>query len=350
MISELLTGPRVEAFWVELLDVDDNPIRVLDGISDTTVAQNWDSTIRGGIQFSLHAQGNEDVNWMQNRFRPWIWSNGMSWPVGVFLPTSPTAKYSETSKTWDVSGLDKTSILDEDKVLQTYSVAKGAIITDVVRTLIESVGETRVALTPSVKVARDLMVWEPGTSILAIINDLFDHINYEHLWADKTGQFRAEPYIESQARPVSAVFAEGDASIHSPVFARTQDVTGVPNRVVLVTAGTDEAPALTAIATNTNPDSPYSYQSRGNRWVTRTYTGVEAADQATLNSLASKYLWTAATPIAYLDVSHAIVSLDLGNVVQFISDDVDVLALVNEYTIPLEVGALMTGKWQELAS
>lgn len=348
VIHELLTGPRVEAFWVELLDIDDNPVRVLDGVLDVTVTQNWDSRIRGGMQLSLDSVGNGDINWMRSRFRPWAWSNGVRWPLGVFIPASPTAKYSETGKLWEMSCIDKTSVLDEDKVLRSYSVAKGTVATDVVRTLIESVGETRVALTPSTKTVRALMVWEPGTSILTIINDLLDHINYEHLWADGTGQFRAEPYIDPRERPVTAEFLEGESSIHSPRFDRTQDVTGVPNRVVLVTSGTSEAPALVSVATNTNEDSPYSFQSRG-RWVTQTYTGVEAADQATLDSLASKYLWTAATPIAYLSVSHASVPLDLGNVVQFTSSDVETLALVNEYSVKLEVGAQMTGKWQEIA-
>ena len=106
---------------------------------------------------------------------------------------------------------------------------------------------------------------------------------------------------------------------------------------------------MTATADNTDPASPYSIPSRG-RVVARTYAGVEAADQPTLDALAARYLADASTPSATLEVQHASVPLDGNDVVRFASAGVDTLAVVEGWQVDLTPGSLMTGNWREVVS
>lgn len=320
----------------------------LDGVTGCRVEHNVNAQIRGGCSLSLRDVG-QDLDWASVRFRPWVRVNNLTWPLGVFLPASPSLSHDEFGSAWDVPCLDKTSILDQDVMTSSYSVLAGAVVTDQVAELIAGAGESSVAITPSTLTTRSPQTWEPGTSRLRIINDLLDGINYFSLWADRRGLYRAEPYRRPQDRSLAATFAAGEAAIHSPRWSRAQDIAGVPNRVVLVVEGDEDTPGMTATADNTDPASPYSIPSRG-RVVARTYTGVEAADQPTLDALAARYLADASTPSATLEVQHASVPLDGNDVVRFASAGVDTLAVVEGWQVDLTPGSLMTGNWREVVS
>lgn len=318
----------------------------LDGVTGCRVEHNVNAVIRGGCQLSLRDVG-QDLDWNRVRFRPWARVNDLTWPLGVFLPASPSLSHDEHGLAWEVPCLDKLSILDQDMTTQTYSVPAGAVVTDEVAALIASVGE-RSAVTASDLTARSAMTWEPGTTKLRIVNDLLDSINYFALWADRNGLLRAEPYRRPQDRTLAATFARGEAAIHSPRWSREQDIAAVPNRVVLKVEGDDENPGMVAVADNTDPSSPYSIPARAGRIVARPYDNVEASSQAVLDSLAARYLTDASSPSATLSVSHAAVPLDGNDVVRFASQGVDTLAVVEGYSVDLKAGALMTGTWREV--
>ena len=317
----------------------------LDGVTGCRVEHNVNAQIRGGCSLSLRDVGQE-LDWASVRFRPWVRVNNLTWPLGVFLPASPSLSHDEFGSAWDVPCLDKTSILDQDVMTTSYSVPAGAVVTDQVAELIAGAREASTASAPSTLTTRPPQTWEPGTSRLRIINDLLDGINYFSLWADRHGLFRAEPYRRPQDRSLAATFAAGEAAIHSPRWSRAQDIAGAPTRTVVIVEGDEETPGMTATADNTDPASPYSIPSRG-RVVARTYTGVEAADQPTLDALAARYLADASTPSATLEVQHASVPLDGNDVVRFASAGVDTLAVVEGWQVDLTPGSLMTGTWRE---
>lgn len=321
----------------------------LDGVTSCRVEHNVNAAIRGGCSLSLRDVAGQDLDWASVRFRPWVRVNNLTWPLGVFLPASPSLSHDEFGSAWEVPCLDKTSILDQDVMTSSYSVPVGTVVTDRVADLIAGAGESSVAITPSTLTTRSPQTWEPGTSRLRIINDLLDGINYFSLWADRRGLYRAEPYRRPQDRALAATFAAGEASIHSPRWSRAQDIAGVPNRTVLVVEGDEDTPGMVATADNADPASPYSIPSRG-RVVARTYTGVEAADQPTLDAMAARYLADASTPSATLEVQHASVPLDGNDVVRFASSGVDTLAVVEGWQVDLTPGSLMTGNWREVVS
>ena len=121
--------------------------------------------------------------WTQIRVQPWVsidFADGEtdSWPLGVYLPATPTIHWSDAVATADVDLYDKLLILVEDKVNATFAVPAGAVVTEQVEAIIASAGESRMSIAASTATLRSAMVWEPGTTKLRIINDLLAAVNY----------------------------------------------------------------------------------------------------------------------------------------------------------------------------
>lgn len=355
-----LTGPRIEKYWVEVLDSSDSLIAALPavnsdattfGVLDGTVTYNVDATVQSGASLEL-LNVPDSFNWGSWRFKIWVSANGISWPLGVYLPAKPDTEHSATAAKSSASLLDKTSILDARLVGQTFSVAAGQnVVSNVTQILTVLFGESNVAITPSSKTLSTALTWSPGDSYLKVVNDLLSAIAYNNLWADRFGQFRAEPWVDPASQQPAHVFARGETAIHLPTFTVSQDVSGVPNEVVCLTAGTDTTAGMYSRVTNEDASSPYSYQAR-QRWVSAVYTDVAAADQATLDTIAHQHLVDSMSPAWYASVSHAAVPLDARDVVQFTSGDVDRVCWVNEwaYSSLKAPGALMTGKWKAVTA
>lgn len=354
-LDPALRGPRATSYWVEMLDRSGAPIGNLDGTTDPatgarrpglidgSLSYNVDSEIMGGGSLTIAAPAG--IDWHTVRFRPWVLVNDRRWPLGVYVPASPEHAYTATGKTATVSILDLTSIPASTRLTATWSTAAGtdpvAAVADRLAVLF---GAPATVLTPTTKRTASAMTWPAGTTWLSVFNDLLTSVGYNRLWCDNLGQYRSEPWVDPATVEPEIIFAEGSDAIHAPEFTTTQDVAGVPNRMICTTAGDDTTPGMVAVATNTDPASPYSYQRRG-RWVDAYRDGVEAADLATLNAYARKELTLNTSPPWYVTVSHYVIPLRARNVVRFASADVDRVAWVNEWGITLRTGSLMTGKW-----
>lgn len=330
------TGPRIETFWVDLLDGEERFVRRLDTLRDGTVEKKFDSTVQGGCKLTIDFP---DIQFLSARFRPWVRVNSTSTPLGVFLATSPEESWFEGVRTWEIGGLDKLTVLSEDAVEETFSLASGTFVIPEVRNQINAAGETAMVVTDSLATLREPIVWPAGTTRLKIVNDLLQAINYRKIWADGYGRYRVEPWSDPSSRPVKHVFEAGDRAIHMSEWTRTQDLAAVPNKVILTTSGTDDKPALRAVARNENPNSPYSYQSRG-RWVTQVHTDVEAVDQETIDGLAKRYLSEASSPVAHYKAQHAFMPMDPQDIMRWRTGGRDALVMVSEFKIPLSPGQM----------
>lgn len=345
-----LTGHRSESWRVELLNLSDTSLGNLDGVAGGDLTFNVYATIRGGG--SLDYKG-EPIDWLAHRVQPWYRAEFMGqmieWPLGVFIPAAPATGYGAAGGTQGIELYDKTLILDQDKVEATYSVAAGAVVTAAVRDLLESIGETRLAVTDSPEKLTTAMIFEAGTSKLRIINDLLDAINYFSIWVDGTGTFRVEPYRKPADRPVRFGFVDDATSIYSPDFVHDFDTFEVPNRVVLIGQSDGEELAPTAVAENRNPGDLFSYPSRG-RWITRVEEGVEATSQAVLDALAARYLADGRSVGSTFDFKHAPIPLDFNDAVGFRRDaeGIDVLGVVESISYSFATGALCSTKIREV--
>jgi len=335
-----MSGHRQAEYVVRLLDREDQEIRVLDGVEAGSVQLSASTRLRASGSLTIRDTG-ESIDWLTQRVRIDYVPVGIEgWSIGVFCFASPRALYSDDGLSWEVELLGKLTLLDRVRTESTLTIPAGANLVEQARLLIVAEGETRIAATPSSAMARSAMTWDPGTSVLTIINDLLGAAGYWAVSADGVGVFRLAPYVRPAARPTALVFAEGEMSIHSPEWTRDQDIAAVPNRVVLVGQGSDDRPALVGVATNEDASSPYSFQARGG-WVVHSETGVEAADQATIDALARRRLIDASTPTGTEEIRHMPVQITPNDLVRFTSQGLDVRALVSQMRIDLSPTALV---------
>lgn len=343
-------GPRAPRWSFQLLDREDRPLGILDGVTGGSVEVVALSRLGGSGSLAIDERG-QGIDWMSNRVQC-LYDPGITgvdaWPVATMLFSSPRMRQTDTTRSYDVTLLTKVAVIDEDTVEASFSVAAGTPIIATVVQLIESTGETRIAATASDATLRNQLVWEGGESKLTIINDLLAAAGYWSLWCDGSGQYRVEPYVEPGARAVAYEFAEGETAIHAPDWDREQNLSSVPNKFVVVGQGSNEEPPLIGIALNEDPDSQYSYQARG-RWITSVEEGVEGDSQQVFDQLAQRRLWDAMSPVAKLSAEHAVIPLDPNQVISFTDHGHSTRATIQRLGYKFTFDADCAVEWREIS-
>jgi hypothetical protein len=246
--------------------------------------------------------------------------------------------------------LDKTTILDQDIITTTYSVAAGTVVTTEIISLITGAGVTNYAITASSATLTGGMAWQPGTSKLRIVNDLLAAIGYFALYANFDGALVGEPYVLPASRPILYELIDGPTSVYDPNFTRDVDIWRIPNRVVITGQGDGTTAALTSSIDNTDADSPYSIANRG-RVIGYSETGVEADSQATLDAYARRRLVELTTPTSSVQISHSpLPGVTVNNTVRFrrVPAGIDARHTVTRTTITLDGTALATSDLREV--
>lgn len=349
MNNRLLEGPRQPQWVFTLLDNEDRPLRRLRTVSEWILELNPLANLGDSGSLTLLA-GSENVDFMKHRVRvsydPGV--DGVSaWDVGVFLFSEPGLDREETHSVTSVGLVSKLAILDDDAVEGSYTVPKGANVVETVLSLIESTGETRATIAASQEYVREPIVFDAGESKLTIINQLLDAIGYWALTVNGEGIYVSGRYVAPADRPVTWDFVEGEHATHAAKWSRQQDLTGVPNRIICRTTGTDEEPALVGVALNEDTRSPFSFQARG-RWVTRVYD-VEATSQAQINAMAQRRLVEAGSPVSTVSLTHAVLPIRPRDLVTLRSRPLNTWATVQKISVS-KPGHVMHSELREVAS
>lgn len=334
-MTDDFTGHRRTRFVLELLDREERVKRTLRRVGGGEVTFSATTRLKssGTVEIQNPPEG---IDWLNDRVRVSITINDTTWSLGVFLIAAPETQYSEDGKHYRVELISKLAILDQQAVEQTFSLPTGTPVLETIQRLIHQTGETKTALTPSNAVVRNPTTWEAGTPYLTIINDLLKAIGYWSLNIDEQGAFIASPYTKPNQRPTIWEFREGENATHLARWNRNHDTSNIPNKIVLVTNTT---PPLTAIATNTNPASPYSFGARG-RWIVRAERGVDAVDEKVLKELAQRKLLEASSPQGSLEVEFMPLKLSPHDIVRWRSQGHECLASVQSLRYSLSPTAL----------
>ena len=355
-----LSGHRTTRWEVELLDENNRLVRVLHEFVGGTLEQNRFRTIRGGgvINLALDTapEGRFDVNWGNARFRilQHVDTLPAAIPWGIYLPDAPNVRYNDDTGALEASVtlVDLVTIVAQDMPETTFSLAEGTNVVDAVVDILHTLGQTNLAITPSAHTlpkSRSYPVTEEAESTwLHIINDLLSIISYFTLWVDAEGVFHVSPYRPYEGETPAWGFSYGESSIYVPEWDREQDWFDVPNKVILVTSGDEDTEALVSVSLNENPESPFSIPRR-KRTITLKETGIEAANQTVLDSLAQKRLTSLTGAVSNITATTAPVPLWPNTVVSFTPAHGELIrCTVSSWSLELHPYGLQSHSWREV--
>lgn len=303
-----VTSNRAQRWSCSLTDKAGTPLGALLGVEGGSLTFDYSAEVRGGGKLTiLDMQEISTLDWTQVRIIPTLTIEGLP-PInlGVFVPGHTQQTWGkEGRRVWDIEVLDKTSVIQQDETDATLSYAAGQVVTEAVAALIASTGESPGSLTPSTAALTQPLTFDIGVSKLTVINKLLAAIGYGSLWADGNGQFRVEPYVNPRNRtPVYDMHDDGNSIYLPENLLIANDIYAIPNKVIMVSQGDGTHPALVSEATNTDPNSPFSFQSRG-RWIADFTPGAVATTQAALDAMAQARLSALSAPATDITVTHA---------------------------------------------
>lgn len=208
------------------------------------------------------------VNFLTDRLRPYLVIDGVEYPLGVYVITTPTQSKNGDLVQYDLTGYDLTYLAQLSRLEERAHYAKGAKYVDVVRNLLIESGIQDVELEPSEAVLQtDREDWEPGADRLAIANALLAEINYRSVYMDLDGIVRAGPWRAPTLGHVRHTYRAGEDSVVLPAASIGRDTFDLANVFIREVDNPDLDRTLRAVAENTDPSSPISVQNRGLRVV-----------------------------------------------------------------------------------
>lgn len=298
------SAPSVRTgFGVELLNYDLSVDRdISSSVSEATVSRSNYANLHATASFKMA----EPLNWGNSLVRPYYLMTGpisstaqtlttMRFNLGVFYTDTPEEDLSEGPPSYDVTGYDFLSILD-DPVGDAYTVDTGVSPLERVEDILLARGvlnyhidQTRVGT-----LLTSPMVWtlDDNATWLTTVNRLLAYVGYQGIWSDWNGSLRVQQYTSPQDRPPEWVMsgAVGD-TILTQRRRRTRDFYDAPNRWVFYRGNnTDDTAPIDGdgrfeYVNQTVGDT--SVEARGGRVITRVGS-IDAADQTALVAAARR--------------------------------------------------------------
>ena len=195
------------------------------------------------------------------------YSEWEEYPLGAFFLSSPTRRDEKSLVIRDIEAYDISLILSEDKITERYSISKGTNYVLEVRRLLKNAGIERYHIeAPDVVTTRRDMEYEPGTSLLTVINDMLGQIGNTPIYMDNRGMLRSDRYVNPSDRPPTVHYDDCTCSLVLVGAEEELDVFNVPNVFTVAISNPDEPPIVRTVI-NDDPSNPLSTVRRGRRIV-----------------------------------------------------------------------------------
>lgn len=238
--------------------------------------------IKTTLMGTFYDPGNR-VDWLTDEIQPVIIIDGVPHKLGIYLPGTVEYFKDDTSKTVTIEAYDRCWRVQTRCAETLRFFAEGLNYLDVAVSLLTDAGITSVAkVNTDHSLTEDREDWNIGTSNLSIVNELLGEINYKQLWFDADGAARLEPAAQMNAEHIQHTFDDTNVrSLMIPGIRKSTDIYAAPNVFLCVCSNADKSGPMTAIAENTNPQSPLSLARRKRR-ITQVVNVNNIASQAEL--------------------------------------------------------------------
>ena len=267
----------------------------------------------------------------------------VDFPLGIFIPATPTKSDQNGIVTYEVEAYDGLVILDQDRFTKRTAFQAGTTYESAINSILRGAGIKKINIQFPNKRIANTKEYPAGTSKLEAVNELLTELNMVGIWVDAYGYFVSYPYQTPDSQTPQYTYADDELSIIVEGMEEELDLYSVANSWVVTVTNPDGAP-MVATKVNNNVNSPTSVSSRGRTIVD--YREVnDMADQASLNAYADRIAFEASqvygrikfrTPIMPFHEYYDVLQLEyapLGISGKF--------AEMN-WTIPLKAGAEMT--------
>jgi len=273
--------------------------KTLEGVKDFKISHNYFSQIKTTARFSMLED--KDIDYLNDQIRPYIlisevkdggytgekettfmnlvhvlefdvFKNGsegewVEYPLGAFFMSSPKRRDTISNVMRDIEAYDLSLALSEDRTTDRLFINKGTEYYDIVRKLMEDSGVKAFGLhiDDGITLRRDIE-YEPGTSILTVINDLLGQVGNTPIFMDNKGVLRTIPYINPTNRRETFTYDGREASNILVGAEEELDLFNAPNVFTVAISNPDEEPVVRTVV-NDDPFNPLSTVRRGRRIV-----------------------------------------------------------------------------------
>lgn len=223
---------------------------------------------------SFELAGEPDINWLLDLIQPVmeiaVGNKWASFPLGVFVPSTPTRTVDGQNVRYNVEAYDRTIYAREDCLIDRTFYASGTPYLDVIESLLLSCGISDIQATASGLALPTDREFDIGTSKLDVINTLLAEINYNPLTLNADGQAVLSAYQQPSADRVGYSYRADELSVLASAANSVTDLYNVPNIFIAVISNSEQQP-IKAMYVNDNPSSELSTVRRRRNIVSPLY-------------------------------------------------------------------------------
>lgn len=230
----------------------------------------------------------KDVDWMSDEIRPEILLDGVTYGLGIFRPIKVQRIDDGTAESLSISANDRCWTVRDTRSESRVYFAAGTNYVAAAVSVLTGAGISVINAAATDATLDEDREWPIGTSRLDIVNELLTEINYGQLWFDGSGAAMIRPVRIPAAVNISHVLDETKIeSLLLPGIQSETDVLSAANVFICVCSNADKDDVMTAVAENTNPQSPLSIARRGKR-ITKVIQINNISSQEALQAFANR--------------------------------------------------------------
>lgn len=244
---------RNNAVFAEIYAVDDSPnVQFIE-------SSELKTSLRG--QFFGYS---DDIDFLTDRLRPVVVINDVEYPVGVYVITTESERYSDGVLTKELEGYSLLYLAQRKRIEERLSISAGTNYITAILELLASCGLTAIEADETdltFSTARE--DWDIGTSVLEIVNGLLAEINYNDAWVDLNGVVRLTKYVRPSLQNIKHTYSAGEYSMIESTYTRKSDRYGKYNVFRVVCESPDLEEPMAATAENNAEGSPFAISRLG---------------------------------------------------------------------------------------
>lgn len=309
-----------------------------------TISYQSDSSVKRTAKFEIPFEKTE-INWLTDRIKPYAHffignTEVCSFPMGVFIPSSPEIVSGVSGKKYSVEAYDLNVILKEDCLTDRVYFKAGSKYFDAIKSVFSGITDPIDAEEDDSAFPTD-REFEIGDNKLYVINTLLSEINYKSVYVNSDGIFQFRKYVQPTIDNVMYAYYADELSVIGQETTVQADAYKIPN-VFIAVLSNPELGDLRSVYVNENILSPLSTVRRGRTIVSDVQKPDMVSSQSQLDEYIKKFAFEQSQVYETSKFQTAIMPFHGDSDVLYIEHpDLNGIFTETSWSIPLEAGGMM---------